>query len=334
MKIFEIKKLLVNAVKKYISQEEAEYFATEIVETDVRKPPRKKYSHGTIDDIKSWNGKDQEIIKTIDLPGYTQYDFKGKGPSLKIKEIHDELERKSKVNGISMISIINSAGMHTMHLWTQGLAKRGLFALGAWNGGPDAVVPFNGTHGIFGTNPMTYAFPGDKGEIVIDMATSEIPFFKILGAKADQTPLPENSAVDSDGEVTTDANKAIDENEVSNLLPMGGNYKGYNINYLMEIMTSALIGARASSQMSDSYIETEHGGYIIAIAIDKVTDRQKYDTSVKSMNEKIRAQKPKKGIEKVMVPGDRNLERKNGASDDTDIVMDEEYINLLTELGK
>jgi ureidoglycolate dehydrogenase (NAD+) len=334
MKITDIKKLLVNAVKKYVSQEEAEYFATEIVETDVRKPPRKKYSHGTIDDIKSWEGKDQEVKKTIDLPSYTQYDFKGKGPSLKIKEIHDELERKAKANGISMISIINSGGMHTMHLWTQGLAKRGLFAIGAWNGGPDAVVPINGTRGIFGTNPMTYGFPSDKGDVVIDMATSEIPFFKILGAKADQTPLPENTAVNNEGEVTTDANKAIDEKEVSNLLPMGGNYKGYNINYLMEIMTSALIGARASSQMSDSYIETEHGGFIIAIAIGKVTDQGKYDASVKSMNEKIRAQKPKKGIEKVQVPGDRNLEKKSGITDDTDVEMDEEYKEILTNLAK
>jgi LDH2 family malate/lactate/ureidoglycolate dehydrogenase len=334
MKITDIKKLLASAALKYVSKEEAEYFAAETVEMDIRKPPRKNYNHGTVDDIKSWNGKDQQVLKSIDLPGYTQFDFKGKGPSLKIKEIHDELERKARANGISMISIVNSGGMHTMHLWTQGLAKRGLFALGAWNGGPDAVVPFNGTRGIFGTNPMTYGFPSDTGDVVIDMATSEIPFFKIIGAKADQTPLSENTAVDTDGELTTDPNKAIDEKEVSNLLPMGGNYKGYNINYLMEIMTSALVGARVSSEMSNSYIETEHGGFVIAIAIDMVTDRKKYDASVKSMNEKIRAQKPKKGVEKVQVPGDRNLEKKRGVTDDSDIEIDEEYKNILIELAK
>lgn len=333
MKISEFKKLLITAVTPYISKKEAEYFADEIVETEVRKPPHKKYSHGIPDDIESWKGKDAEVRTTIDLPGYTQYDFGGKAPSLKIKEIHDTLEKKANKNGISMISVINSAGMHTMHLWTQGLAKRGLFALGAWNGGPDAVVPFNGTRGIFGTNPFTYAFPSDTGEVVIDMATSEIPFFKILGAKKDQTPLPANTAVDNEGELTTDANKAIDEKEVSNLLPMGGGYKGYNINYLMEIMTSALIGARVSAQMSDSYIPAEHGGFIIAIAIDKVTDRAKYDVSVKTMNEKIRAQKPKKGVEKILVPGDRNLSKKKGVTDDTDIEIDEELRNSLTKLA-
>ncbi len=333
MKILEIKKLLIKAVGKYVSPKEAEYFAEEIVETDIRKPPRKKYSSGLIEDIKSWEGKNPTLKKSIDLPGYTQYDFEGKGPSLKIKEIHDELVQKAKINGISMVSIINSGGMHTMHLWTQGLAKRGLFALGAWNGGPDAVVPINGTRGIFGTNPMTYAFPGDKGDIVIDMATSEIPYFKIVGAKKDQTPLPENTAVDGEGELTTDAAKALDAKEVSNLLPMGGNYKGYNINYLIEIMTSALIGARISSEMSDAYIETEHGGFIIAIDIDKVTSRKKYDTSVKIINEEIRAQKPKKGVDRVQVPGDRNLEKKIGVTDDTDIELDREYEKMLINLA-
>jgi LDH2 family malate/lactate/ureidoglycolate dehydrogenase len=333
MKIRDLKSLLAGAVKKYVSQEEAEYFAEEVVETDLRKPPHKKYSDGIIADIKSWQNKSGAIEKLIDLPGFTQYNFNGLGPSLKIKEIHDELERKANINGIAMISIVNSGGMHTMHLWPQGLAKRGLFALAAWNGGPDAVVPHNGTKGIFGTNPMAYGFPGDKGDIVIDMATSEIPYFKIKDAKAENTLLPENSAVDNNGELTTDPNKAIDDKEVSNLLPMGGGYKGYNLNYLMEIMTSALIGARISSQMSNSYIETEHGGFIIAIAIDKVTKKDSYKSSIKSMNEKIRSQKPKSGVDKVLVPGDRNLAKKMGMGDDSEIETDEEYKTILSHLA-
>jgi LDH2 family malate/lactate/ureidoglycolate dehydrogenase len=259
--------------------------------------------------------------------------LEGKGPSLKIKAIHDELEKKARINGVAMISIVNSGGMHTMHLWTQGLAKRGLFAIGSWNGGPDAVVPINGTQGLLGTNPLTYGFPGDKGDIVVDMATSEIPYFKILAAKKEQTLLPQNVAVDNNGEITTDPNKAFDGKEVSNLLPMGGNYKGYNINYLMEIMTSALIGARASSQMSDAYIETEHGGFIIAFAIDKVTDRTKYDESVKSLNQEIRAQRPKSGVEAVQVPGDRNLSKLVDMNEDSDIEVNEEYVVELKELA-
>lgn len=340
MKVKDLKALLAQAAAKYVSQEEAAYFAAEAVETDIRKPPRKKYSDDMIKDIQSWEGKtagettkkNRGVTKSIDLPGYTQYDFNGLGPSLKIKEIHDELARKASVNGIAMASIINSGGMHVMHLWTQGLAKRGLFALSSWNGGPDAVVPIDGTRGVFGTNPFTYAFPSDNGTVVIDMASSEIPYFKIVEATKNNTLLPENTAVDSDGEITKDPAKAMDVNGVSNLLPMGGNYKGYNMNYLFEIMTSALIGARISAEMSDDYIEVEHGGFIIAIDIDKVTNRNKYDASVAKMNQKIRAQKPRKGVESVIVPGDTNLARMQGITDDSEIEVANEYVEALRSL--
>ncbi len=332
MKFTELRELLVQAAKKYVTQEEAEYFADEVIETDIRKPPRKKYRQGIIDDLKTWHGASAVVRKTIDLPSYTQYDFQGLGPSIKIKEIHDELEKKARAQGIAMVSIINSGGMHTTHLWTQGLAKRGMFALCAFNGGPDAVVPFNGTKGIFGTNPLSYGFPSDKGEVVVDMATSEIPYFKIVDAKKNHTQLPLNTAVDSDGELTTDPEQAMNDQEVSNLLPMGGGYKGYCINYLVEMMTSALIGARASSEMSHAYIETEHGGFIIAIAIDQVTDRKKYDASMKSMNETIRAQKPKNGIQEVIVPGDTNNNRRLVVEDQVGTELYEEYRRMLKDM--
>ncbi len=331
MKYKNIKELLKQAVAPYVTDAEAEYFAEEVAETDVRKPPHEKYSEGIIADIQTWKNKVGEIKKVIDLPGFSKYDFGGLGPALKIKTIHDDLIAKADQNGISMVSIVNSGGMHTMHLWTQGLAKKGYFAFATWNGGPDAVVPLNGTRGLLGTNPLTYGFPGDKGDIVVDMATSEIPYFKVVGAKKHKDTLPINTAVDSEGEVTTDAEKALDNNGVSNLLPMGGGYKGYNINYLTEIMTSALIGARASSQMSDAYIETEHGG-IIVVAIDKVTERSAYDESMKSLNEEIRDQKPRAGIGRVTVPGDRNLEHKNSLTDESEVVVDTEYLEKLNAL--
>ncbi|MBI3633013.1 MAG: Ldh family oxidoreductase [Candidatus Vogelbacteria bacterium] len=335
MKIKELKKLLIEATQKYVSRTEAEYFANEVIETEIRKPaPDKKYQHDIIKDIKSWTNKVGAVRKSIDLPGYTQFNFEGRGPSLKIKEIHGELEKKARLNGIAMVSIINSAGMHVLHLWAQGLAKRGLFAIGCWNGGPDAVVPFNGTRGLLGTNPLTYGFPGDRGDIVVDMATSEIPYFKIVAAKKDNTPLPPDTAVNSDGEITIDPNEALEANGISNLLPMGGGYKGYNINYLMEIMTSALIGARSSPEMSDEYIETEHGGLIIAVDISRVTNQNKYNASIKSLNEEIRNQKAKKGAEKVLVPGDNNLEKIRGITDETEIEVDEDYLKELESLAK
>ena len=232
-----------------------------------------------------------------------------------------------------MVSIVNSSGLHRLHLWTQGLAKRGLFAIGSWNGGPDAVVPYNGTKGILGTNPFTYGFPSDQGEVVVDMASSEIPYFKITGAVSKGTELPANTAVDSAGEVTTDCGKAFDDEGVSNLLPMGGhNYKGYNFNYLLEIMTSALVGAKSSAEMSSEYVEIEHGGFLIAIAIDQVTNPDTYKDSVTAMNQKIRKQTPRENIPKVQVPGDMNFARYSGLSMESEIDLADDYLKQLKEL--
>ena len=50
-------------------------------------------------------------------------------------------------------------------------------------------------------------------------------------------------------------------------------------------------------------------------------------------NEEVRAQKPKNGVDKVVVPGDRNLEKKLNISDDTDIEIDEKYKEILKNLA-
>jgi len=82
--------------------------------------------------------------------------------------------------------------------------------------------------------------------------------------------------------------------------------------------------------MSDGYIEAEHGGFLIAIAIDKVTEKDSYDKSIETLNKDIRSQKPRQGVESVQVPGDRNLSRKE--NDDFEVEVSQEYEVLLKEL--
>ena len=332
MKILELQTLLTRAAQKHVRADEAAYFASETVETHVRKSPRTDVIEEAVKDLESW-AKHPSEITVRELPGFVAMDFHGRGPSLKLKEIHDTLEKKANANGIAMMSILDSAGMHTMHLWTQGLAKRGLFAIAGFNGGPEGVIPLNGTHGILGTNPITFGFPGDKGDIVIDMATSEIPYFQIVDAKKEGKTLPVNSAVDAQGQLTNDPKAALDETGASNLTPLGNTYKGYNLNYVMEIMTSALIGAKISTQMDPAYVAEEHGGFIIAIAIEKVTNRSEYDASIAHMNYAIRAQKPKAGVEKLTVPGDRNLEHKTKMRESLDVEIDAELLARLQTLA-
>ncbi len=261
MQYSEIRNLLRRAALKYVTSEEAIYFADEAAETLVRKPEsRLELLH----DLKNWKSVSGKIVKDINLPGFTRYNFDGLSPSLKIKEIHDDLATKARIAGISMVSIVNSGGMHTLHFWTQGLAKRGLVALSTWNSM---------------TNPISYALPSDTGNVVVEVATNE---------HADTR-------------------------------------HGQKINHVLEIMTSALIGARASAQLSPNNTPGEHGGIIIAFDISMLTNRTDYNESVKALNDSIRDSDAR-------VPGDSNLARLHEASDDTDIPLEEGLEQFLVDL--
>lgn len=307
----DLKALLHKIASKYVSAEEADYYANELFESHVRKSPRSNVlKDEVISDTKrqeKYKGNSFTVVK--ELPGMMQLDCNHLPISFKLKWIHDLLEAKAKQNGIAIVTVNNSGGMHSLHTWAQGLAKRGLFAFGAYNGGPDAVVPFNGTHGIFGTNPITFGFPTKEGGLVIDMATSEIPYFEFKNAHKNGTPLKNNVAVDHNGVVSTDTKQVVDETGTTNLLPMGGNYKGYIINYMIEIMTGSMIGAKLSTAQDPNYVNEDHGGFLIVIDIEAFTTHEKFEAEVSAFNDLIRSQKPAPGVEKVIVPGDNNLER-------------------------
>ncbi len=310
--IEDLRKKLVTAASQVVSPEEAEYFADESIETHIRKSPRSNPLKSTISDLQACIvNKDKKIAYKVDLPSYLSIDFHSQGPLVYIKRIHDELEERSLKNGLAMVSFINSQSMHTLHAWVQGIAKRGLVAVAVCNGGPSAVVPHNGTRGVFGTNPMAYGFPGKKGDIhCVDMATSQIPFFEFMDSLKNDTPLQENAAVDRNGEFTTVAKEAVDptsdpNDPVSNIVPMGGSYKGYYLVYLFELLTSGLIGQPSSPEMSDSFVPEEHGAILIVFNPKVMGTSDKLAESVNSLNSTLKSQKPKENTE-IRLPGEGN----------------------------
>ncbi len=317
--------LLEKAAGKVVAADDARYFAENTAETEARRSERTDPLKSALADIEACaKHKDSEIEFTVDLPAYIAIDFKSHGPLPHMKQIHDELEKRSEMNGIAMAAFTNSQGMHTLASWVQGLAKRGLVAIAACNGGPAAVVPFNGTRGVFGTNPIAYGFPEKNGEILcVDMATSEIPYFEILDAKKDGVPLRERSAVDQNGEFTTNPDAALDYSEsesdpVSNLVSMGGGYKGYNLTFLLELLTSGLIGMLASPQMSDDFVPEEHGSVIIVFNPKALGTKNTLQASIESIRGALESQKPKAG-ETIRIPGAQGSARLKSRKEVLDI---------------
>lgn len=334
IKIDELKNLLKTSALKFVTEEEAEYFANEQVDTMLKKQPRTGSLKDVISDLKaSTKNINNKVEIEAEKPSLLLLNFNSTGPSLKLKYIHDQAELKARQNGISIIGI-NHGGVHTLNLWTDGLAKRDLISIFMYNGGPTGVVPFGGTRGIFGTNPMSYGIPTLDKPIIVDMATSDIPFFDIVDAKNDNKPLRSGVAVDNNGQITTIPTEAIDDkNEVANLLPLGGGYKGYAIVLLIEILTGSLIRSLLSTEMTPGYEVAEHGGLLITFDISSFTDINKFKKSVSEMCQQVRNQKPAVGVDKITIPGDRDYEKLNSLVDVGEVEIDDKLLSQLKEFA-
>lgn len=324
----DLRKQLVTVASQVVSPEEAEYFADECIEAHIRKAPRSNSLKSTISDLKACVGnKDKEIDYKVDLPSYLSIDFHSQGPLVYLKRIHDELEERSLKNGIAMASFVDSQSMHTLHTWVQGLAKRGVVALAVCNGGPSAVVPHNGTRGVFGTNPMAFGLPGKDNDIhCVDMATSQIPFFEFMDSLKNDESLQENAAVDRAGNPTVNAKDAVDPDSdpndpVSNIVPMGGGYKGYYLVYFLELLTSGLIGMPSSPEMSADFVPEEHGAVLIVFNPKAMGTANNLSHSVEAIHDTLKKQTPKQGTE-IRIPGQENNRRFTEHAQDIEIEDD------------
>lgn len=330
----DLREKLISAAQKFVDQDAAEYFADECIEGHLRKIPRSNPIKSTIGDLVASNkasGKSIEYSK--DLGATLMIDFNGHGPLVFLRQIHDEIKERTEKYGVCFVSFTNSNGIHTLHHWVQGLAKQGIMSVVAVNGGPEAVVPYNGTRGVFGTNPMAFGIPGLDGNIhCVDMATSEAPFFEIMNAHRNKKDLREGVAVDQEGNPTTKTADALDtstseDDPVANLLPMGGSYKGYYLVYLLELLTSGLIGSPSSPEMSADFIPEEHGAILIAFNPKAMGTESNLDKSVVDIHETLKEQKPKAETT-IPIPGAGNNSRYDKGRDEDIDVPDDSWQKL------
>jgi LDH2 family malate/lactate/ureidoglycolate dehydrogenase len=95
------------------------------------------------------------------------------------------------------------------------------------------------------------------------MATSSIPWNRLLLSRTLKQPLPPDVAVDAQGNYTTDAEAG------AMLAPLGGpryGYKGAGLAGMIEIMSAALTGMRFGHEQDGAALgDTDLGHIVIAI---------------------------------------------------------------------
>ena len=98
-----------------------------------------------------------------------------------------------------------------LNRYTEMAAKEGLIGVSSTNTSP-LVSPTRSATSIFGTNPISVAAPGSRGEdkFILDMSTSAVAIGKVEIQLRKNEPLPSSGwALGEDGKPTRDAKEAF-----------------------------------------------------------------------------------------------------------------------------
>jgi len=141
-------------------------------------------------------------------------------------------------HGVGVLTITNTH--HFAALWheTEAIAEQNLIGLACTAYMP-SVAPAGATKALFGTNPISFAWPRkDKTPVVYDMATASMAMGEVQVAARDGHKVPMGTGLDKEGKKTDDPT-AITNGGV--LLPFGS-HKGSAISMMVELLAAGLVG--------------------------------------------------------------------------------------------
>lgn len=150
---------------------------------------------------------------------------------------------KAQANGLAALVVRNC--FHFSALWpeVEAIAAHGLVGL-ATNPSHAWVAPFGGHTPILGTNPLAFAWPRPgKVPFAFDFATSAIARGDLELHRQAGRSLPPGTALDAQGQVTTDPEAALS----GAMLPFGG-HKGFALSLMIELIAGPLIGDLTSRE--------------------------------------------------------------------------------------
>jgi LDH2 family malate/lactate/ureidoglycolate dehydrogenase len=221
---------------------------------------------------------------------------------------------KAATAGIALVGLRNNCHYGAAGYYAAMAIQQNMIGISMANDIPTVNAP--GARGpVMGSNPFGFAAPaGREKPILLDMATSTVAGGKVFAAAALGKTIPGQWLLDTNAQPTTDPTLF---SHAASLTPLGG-YKGYGIAFLIEVLSAVLTGASIRWQVlswtfSDTSQPTGHGAAFVAINIAPFMPVAQFKERMDQTIREIRASEKAAGAERIFLPGEMELERREEA---------------------
>jgi ureidoglycolate dehydrogenase (NAD+) len=231
--------------------------------------------------------------------------------------------------GSGSVSVGNSSHFGMAGFYILRLASEGYIGM-CMTATDRMIVPFGARKPFFGTNPIAFGFPNDGIPVVLDMATSSIPYGKVALARVEGKPIPSTWAVDEQGNPTTDPDAVV------GLHPVAG-AKGSGLAMIIDIFSSLLAGMPWGPHINRMYAEMDEtrklGHFIMALDVRKLMPLDIFKQTLGAMLSEFTALEPAEGFDRVYYPGElEGLRRQQRRAEG--IPIDAGLFDELSEIGE
>lgn len=210
----------------------------------------------------------------------------------------DTVIQKAKEHGFAIVGVHNTFSSNgAQAYYAERIAKEDLIGI-VLSRSPGSVAVFDGIDPMFGTNPIGFSFPTNDEPLVFDMATSAMTWYGLVLAKARGEEIPENMAIDKNGDPTIDPSEAMN----GALLPFDRSYKGAGLGMVVEVMAGPLVSA---AYCDNKTFAEEWGSTFIAIDPGLLVDVEAFKTNCSDLIARVKASRTKLGAEEIRLPGER-----------------------------
>ncbi|MBA7531307.1 putative oxidoreductase YjmC [subsurface metagenome] len=215
---------------------------------------------------------------------------------------------KAKKVGISIVGVKNSSHFGAASYYTIKMAEKNMVGISMTNG-LTVMAAWGGVKRVIGNNPLSIAAPYKKDKpVVLDMAMSKVSGGKVRLAAKNNQKIPQDWIIDPQGKKTDDPNNLA---KGGALLPFG-EYKGYGLAVMIEILVGILTGAGRLHEVK-SWLKTSNapiytGHCFIAINIENFISLESFKERLDWVVKELKSSPLAKGFKGIFVPGEIEFE--------------------------